>query len=316
MGEGSEHQEQAEPGKVHGGFLASVSERDWRYIAALGCAVLISTLVAGYGYSNFRSYQRQHEYERVKATEHQAYEIEENVSGSKGGFPGTDQIAPTKHTDAATYYDLKAQQDMSEWTYSMLWVGIVGLLASVVGIGFVYANLREMQAQTLATREIGESQTRAWVLYQGIGHGPVTNSKVNGKLVNSGLVFNVAFQNYGQSPAFIVSSFVQYKVLPYDAELPDFEIGEAGQERDIILGPQIMGSSAPHILDDQAAIEFSECTTAIAVSLTVKYLTMFDQMDVTKAKLLVITGWIRYGSRGASGAMVHFERTGPQNRDQ
>lgn len=131
MGEVEEQSDKAGRLIVVRTFATTRLKSLWNYRVALVVAFIIVASVSWYGWHHFNSYQAQH----------------------------LDELAK----DDYALYNLSAQQDIAEWTYSMFWVGVLGLLASIVGIGFVYGNLREMRAQTLATREVGEKQTRAYV---------------------------------------------------------------------------------------------------------------------------------------------------------
>lgn len=91
---------------------------------------------------------------------------------------------------------LKPEQDVAEWTYSLIVIGVVGSLLSVAGIVVVGLTLRASreavaaaQADTKATREIGENQNRCYVqaisaqlLFMGNGRW-----RVEVKYHNSGL---------------------------------------------------------------------------------------------------------------------------------
>lgn len=141
-------------------------KRRWVYRIALGLAVAISLLVASYGYGNYRLYKAQHDYEREKAAEYQTYQARQQQSGAEVASPVLSDRVEPEQRDYATYYDLKAQQDMAEWTYSMLWVGIIGLIASAVGIAFVYENLRESRLQFVRSRESHVLERRAFLSFE------------------------------------------------------------------------------------------------------------------------------------------------------
>ena len=184
-----------------------MSERDRYYRFALGGAVLVFTGAALFGWWRFDLYQSQHSYERQKAAEYQANQAAQEIAVCR--FPsvclddaaGITPNPQTKTPDYATYYDLKAQQDMSEWTYALLWVGVLGLIATVIGIAFVYENLRETRRMTIATREIGEAQSRAYltivkIKFSGDGIGL---DYVAGDLWILGTIL---VKNIGQTPAY------------------------------------------------------------------------------------------------------------------
>lgn len=75
-------------------------------------------------------------------------------------------VKPALHaasSDWIDWYDLKAQQEMSEWAYALLWIGIIGLVTSVAGIGFIFLNLRSLNEQNRIAQETGEAQTRPFL---------------------------------------------------------------------------------------------------------------------------------------------------------
>ncbi|MHA7899506.1 MAG: hypothetical protein ACX94B_06535 [Henriciella sp.] len=135
---------------------------------AVGVFGLIVLALSVYGWMNFKSYQREHAYEREKASEYYASGVGENEQRIEPPVAGDVKTQRPTASNYAAYYDLKAQQDMAEWAYSLLWVGIIGLLTSIVGVAFVYQNLREMRNQTRATREIGENQSKAYAWVAGV----------------------------------------------------------------------------------------------------------------------------------------------------
>ena len=65
-----------------------------------------------------------------------------------------------KHIEA----DLEAQQDMASYTRGLLYVSIAAAAAGVGGFILLYANLVALERQTVATREIGEKQNRAYLV--------------------------------------------------------------------------------------------------------------------------------------------------------
>jgi hypothetical protein len=59
--------------------------------------------------------------------------------------------------------DLKAQRQMARWTLIMGVVAIAGIFLSAIGIYLVFGTLVATRRATVATREIGENQTKAYV---------------------------------------------------------------------------------------------------------------------------------------------------------
>lgn len=112
--------------------------------------------------------------------------------------------------------DLRAQQDMAGATIVLMATGIVGLLASVVGIILVYENLREMRRQTLATREIGENQTKAyaWVREASVSF-PNSEEPERGLLsmpAKQNIGVRLIVRNEGETPATDVTAWATLQV--------------------------------------------------------------------------------------------------------
>ncbi|KCZ60830.1 hypothetical protein [Hyphomonas chukchiensis] len=69
----------------------------------------------------------------------------------------------TTYDQKHTHQDLRAQQDVAGATIVLMAMGVVGLLASMVGIALVYENLFEMRKQSGIQRAVGENQVKAYV---------------------------------------------------------------------------------------------------------------------------------------------------------
>lgn len=59
--------------------------------------------------------------------------------------------------------DLYAQRDMAKWALWMFIVSTAGVVVGAFGLYFLKRTLDETSAMTLATREIGENQTKAYI---------------------------------------------------------------------------------------------------------------------------------------------------------
>lgn len=134
-----------------------------------------SIAIAFYGYSSWQSYHNG------------------NLEVLQSARPEPSAL----QADWANWYDLKAQQEMAEWAYSLLWVGIIGLATSIAGVGFILLNLRSLNEQNRIAAATGEAQTRP---YLAIGPN-VTLREIEANFL--GRQFNLSFsiQNGGATPA-------------------------------------------------------------------------------------------------------------------
>lgn len=174
-------------------------KRRWIYRIALGLAVAVSLAVAIYWYCGYRAYQVQHSFERNQAANYQTYEAAQKKAVAEGAVSVVSDGVEPEQRDYPTYYDLKAQQDMAEWTYSLLGVGIVGLIASAVGIGFVYENLREMRRQSEVAEKTSVEERRAWISISLAKHGDV-DIRLDENL-RAYVSYEILCENFGVQPA-------------------------------------------------------------------------------------------------------------------
>jgi hypothetical protein len=108
-----------------------------------------------------------------------------------------EQITKASEDSQRAEYDLKAQRDMSEWSFWVLCVSGLGIVFTAVGIWFVRENLIEMQRQRTisesaikVSKDIGQAQVRAYLTCVGGRY----------KIDSFGLVCYTSIANNGQSP--------------------------------------------------------------------------------------------------------------------
>lgn len=286
-------------------------------VSGFGCLILLLLIGGLWHVSSYNHHQREH---RERAA---GYEVHGEDRYSRCAELGNDferiaclvEQATAEQEQERGRADLNAQQDMATWAVALLWASVIGIVVSLAGIVLIYATLHETRAMTVATREIGESQTRAWVLFDGAGSGPVMNTEVLGVPVENGFNVRISFKNFGQSPAFVVAERADFILTEYDAPMPHFEAPVRPIEPEMILAQGGMANTDPFILNDNDSERIRRYEVAIAARVEIHYYTVFDQRDRSNPSILVITGWFRYGQRGRSGPL-HFEKTGPQNRDR
>lgn len=152
-------------------------------------------------------------------TEHYADNVENNVQSGCLILSKPIEIAEcaAKETKAAedarrSEYDLSAQQDMGDWAFWLLWVSVTSVAMTAVGVVFVWRTLLytrdalvEARSATVAanrtidvTREIGQSQTRAYITFSGVGYS--IPEGVDPQNIRK-LAFEAKWDITGQTPA-------------------------------------------------------------------------------------------------------------------
>jgi flagellar basal body-associated protein FliL len=97
-------------------------------------------------------------------------------------------------------YDLKAQQEMAVWAYSLLLLTIGGFVISVVGLAALFLSLAQTRTAIKDTREIGEAQVRAYVrITEGTVKLVSAHPSATDQLISPEIAIKI--KNYGQSPA-------------------------------------------------------------------------------------------------------------------
>lgn len=160
-------------------MIVKFLERDRTFLVGIvvaAIAAVSAVAFAVYGWFEFQRYQKDHVLERRTLEKARAVEI-------------------------------GANQDVAEWSYSLLVVGVAGSLLSAAGIAVVALTLRETRLATETTREIGQNQTKAYVraisarLFK---HDAVT------------VAVEIKYLNEGETPAVAVRDLVMigYASLP------------------------------------------------------------------------------------------------------
>jgi hypothetical protein len=135
----------------------------WRWLTAGGCVLLALGLWARW---DFAVLQQRH-------------------ADARGALPAD---LPYREV-----LDLHAQQSMAEFAYGVLLFSAFGFVVSIVGAAALFLTLRQNRHMIEATREIGQNETRAYVLVNQAG--AVTNLTEG----MHGIILNV--RNVGATPA-------------------------------------------------------------------------------------------------------------------
>jgi hypothetical protein len=221
--ERSEHPEQAEPGKVQRGFLSSMPEGDRRIVIRFGIVITILIGAALWHVPAYNKGQREH---REEAASYETYDDEDISECAAGGsdldslFCLAEKVVANQEQERGRA-DLHAQQDMATWAIALLWASAIGIVVSAAGIFLIYATLHETRGMTVATREIGENQSKAYV---NVSRAQVSEIQIN-KFLKI-LEVDAYFKNTGQTPAtdvIIGGEFVVYEkcmtILGSDREM-------------------------------------------------------------------------------------------------
>lgn len=118
--------------------------------------------------------------------------------------------------------DLNAQREMAKWTEGMLWaawvVGLSTLLATIIGVRYVYLTLLATQDMARETTRIGEAQVRAYVT--------VSAAECSNIVPGEPITFSIKIENKGQSPARNVRLVTAYGVLPGNEHTARIHFGQ------------------------------------------------------------------------------------------
>lgn len=191
--------------------------RSWVFAIAIGLAITAGaiTLIG----VDIHSYQVEHAEQRKNAASYHAESKDQyaklcvkEATGIVATFKClVDSINSNKAAKRADY-DLKAQQDMAEWAYILMWMSAGGLIVSMTGLmAIIYSLYQTKQAIIAAqdtvqvTREIGIAQTTAIL--------DIVRIDVQGGYdENSSLISDLGILNIGNSGARRVAISVHLKI--------------------------------------------------------------------------------------------------------
>ena len=144
--------------------------------------------------------------------------------------------------------DLDAQMSMARSASIGMWVTIVGTVASVVGLAFVYLNLRATLQFNREVRKTNVDQLRAYM----------SISKASPKSFTVGMhgYVDVILDNTGQTPAVDFKVFGNIDLRPCEEPVSTEDMGDM----------EIAGTTVGAGGDTQLVLDLSEPLTQIAIS--------------------------------------------------
>jgi len=173
-----------------------MSKSNWiKYVAFVG---IIFVIISIWGAWKYWDYRREHTSEREYAAKHDTSEHQKDRELSckligKAEVRCSLQTPDTEAADEHTKADLKAQQDVAEWSFLTMLFSIVGIVLSAAAVAFTgWAALAAAQAAKAATDVI--YLERAWICYDRI-------VSFNSYEEPEGVFIDIYFSNSGRSPA-------------------------------------------------------------------------------------------------------------------
>lgn len=126
---------------------------------------LIALLVAGIAHIGYYNFHRSPE--RAQAREFASHEPSEQPACMRTDIGGIlaclATAAKAEHDAQQRYEELVAQQDMAKSALIVVWISILGVAVSLAGVIVIHETLRETRKMTIATRDIGQQQSAAYV---------------------------------------------------------------------------------------------------------------------------------------------------------
>lgn len=312
MAEGGEDKDGENRWYRLGRRFAWLIDRNWVSIVAIAGCAAVFLFIADHGRREVEAlerqytegYQRSTAYEASKFGGKLAVECREPAIGELFDCDiGTEK---PEQPDYTAQQDLLAQQEMAVRTNGLFWIGILGLIASVIGVGFVYANL-------VATRSIGENQNKAYVFATGARIHVGSGKGVFGALLGHTILVNI--KNSGLTPATELDGFARLEVkgsksdIPLTLDVGDFANvitpGEDGALRFTIP----IGAMEPADLDEKG-VPNPEDFTAVTWKGTIYYTDVFGSRYRTDFHF-TYSGWPSVGDHmmlPAKGRLVMFKR--------
>jgi hypothetical protein len=193
--------------------------------------------------------------------------------------------------------DLAAQQEMAFWARWMLWVTVASVALSGIALFAAWRSLMLTRRAVMDTREIGESQTQAYVHASFARFGDKENIVITCK--NSGLTPAGAFSINA------TASIVQKGAVSQSIKFPSKNyktwtgIG-GGEERDVSIleGDEVISNFGRRVIDDGSRI---------LVSGNIVYETVFNHLHRTQFEFFCGVIGKNKMSR-PTAQMVAFER--------
>ena len=173
-------------------------EGDRRVVFGFGYVIVLLVAAALWHVPAYNKGQREH---REEAASYKTYDDEDiSECAARGSdvdrlFCLAEKVVANQEQERGRA-DLHAQQDMATWAVALLWVSAIGIVVSAAGIILIYATLHETRSMTVATREIGQNQSMAYVNVSAV---VIKDVKYNNKRLHLEAVLSVV--NTGATPA-------------------------------------------------------------------------------------------------------------------
>jgi len=176
-----------------------MSKISWPAFITLGLAATI--LLSYYGWQQLEIYRIEHANQRNDLAKFSAENPEEvwKVCTDQSSNFSTALKCMAVSADATreaqlSKYDLQAQQEMAEWAFALLLLGVAGTFSSIAGLIALFLSLAQTRAAIRDNRVLGEAQTRAYV--------HVDSAVLRwGDSLGSNPSFTLTAINTGQTPA-------------------------------------------------------------------------------------------------------------------
>jgi hypothetical protein len=202
-----------------------MSKNNSREQALILAILIFSGILAIWGLFSWWHYHEENVQKREEAAEHDIGMPHKPINikcelTSKQTVVCTLEQPDTESTDEHTKSDLKAQQDVAEWSFlSMLFTG-AGLVTTIVGLYFIVKSLSVTRQAVELARDTAQKQLRAYV---GVRNIEFENGCIH-----------VYAHNNGQTPAFELQHRIAFDVN--DTEACDYAAFDFAGEltRDLI----------------------------------------------------------------------------------
>lgn len=204
----------------------------WIVAVALGLALILFVCWSVYATGlKLGETKAQNAYHTSRYAAHATNEIKRSCLNGNGSYlpECVAEVIQSTNEDQRAQSDLEAQTKMALWAFWMLVSTIVMAGITLVGVVYVYQTL-------VATRQIGQNQTRPWVMVAGYDRGQDDK--------DGAFLIAIRWKNFGVTPANNLRMFVESKVVDTEEETPhlQFRSGELYSPASMAPGMQTPSS--------------------------------------------------------------------------
>lgn len=188
-----------------------MSRGDWRTNASIvGGVIAVFVVAVAVTASAVSSYRQQHVDERADASNPKEGAAHQNAILYCRALPSEEQVrcakeyVETEKANARAEYDLRAQQEMSEWALGVLFISAFGLFFSACGLAALVWTFREQ-------RKLTQNQSRAYpeIVEAGL--------RADGIDITTGIAhyrIDIQIRNNGETPALNVRLQLEMTYAP------------------------------------------------------------------------------------------------------